>query len=145
MNLMSPRPGIEDTLFPYLCGTETGKLWVVHKGGPHWAGCMEGGRLLIFLTVAFPTDGSAVISQAGRGSTLLVTRRGDRYAARFVSPVAVFHCIGARDSASEQLLEEAFKNGGQADVRSLRRDRHDLNAECWLHASGFCLSRLDLD
>jgi protein-L-isoaspartate(D-aspartate) O-methyltransferase len=104
----------------------------------------EGGRLLIPLTVAFPTDGSAVFSQAGHGYTLLVTKSGDHYAARFVSPVAVFHCVGARDSASEQLLEEAFKREDRSDVRSLRRDQHNLNADCWLHAPTFCLSRLGI-
>jgi protein-L-isoaspartate(D-aspartate) O-methyltransferase len=132
-----PLAGAFDATFVNAGTTEIRQWWLDQLA--------EGGRLLVFLTVAFPNDGSAVFSQAGRGYTLLVTRRGDRYAARFVSPVAVFHCTGARDSASEQLLEEAFKNEGQADVRSLRQDRHDLNAECWLHTSGFCLSRLGVD
>jgi protein-L-isoaspartate(D-aspartate) O-methyltransferase len=101
----------------------------------------EAGRLLVPLTVAFSSVGSAVLSQAGRGCTLLVTRKSGRYAARFTSPGAVFHCISARSEATEKLLAEAFKKKGQSDVRSLRRDRHDVNADCWLHALEFCLSR----
>jgi protein-L-isoaspartate(D-aspartate) O-methyltransferase len=102
----------------------------------------EGGRLLVFLTVAFPNDGSAVTAQAGRGHTLLVTRQGNNYAARFVSPVAVFHCAGARSLDNEKRLKEAYERGGHADVRSLRQDEHSENDDCWLHTPAFCLSRL---
>ena len=109
---------------------------------PFWLDQLaEAGRLLVPLTVAFPSGSSAFLSQSGRGHTLLVTKKGDQYAAHFTSPVAVFHCVGARSEATEQLLDEAFRKEGQADVRSLRRDQHNVNADCWLHTSGFCLSR----
>lgn len=100
----------------------------------------DGGRLLLFLTVAFPNDGSAVLGHAGSGHTLLVTRRGHRYAARFLSPVAVFHCVGGRSSDPEESLEKAYERENQTDVRSLRRDRHDVEPDCWFHTPAFCVS-----
>ena len=83
---------------------------------------------------------------AGVGHMLLVTRstlddNARRDAARFVSMVGIFHCIGVRSSDGEAALRTAFGNGGEAEVRSLRRDTHEAEAACWLHAADFCLSR----
>jgi hypothetical protein len=75
----------------------------------------DGGRLLVFLTVAFPNDSSRVL----------------RY-------------VGARSPESEKSLEIAFEAEQQDEVRKLRRDEHDLDADCWFHTPGFCLSRSPL-
>jgi len=130
-----------DAIFVNAGATEVRSLWLDQL--------REGGRLLVPLTVALPmarrgadpNASSSIYSNVGGGSTLLVTKRDGQYAARFVSPVAIFHCQGARSEESEKLLAQAFRGGGHGDVRSLRRDPHSSNAECWLHASGFCLSR----
>jgi hypothetical protein len=63
------------------------------------------------------------------------------YAAHFVSPVGIFHCIGARTPESEELLRAAFQRGIAGAVQSLRRDTHDEHPTCWLHRPSFCLSR----
>ncbi len=126
---------------------------------PHWqrgnAGATEvrapwldqlhiGGRLLVPLTVALPPNlrpgwfGKGM--DAGTGQMLLIVRRDRGYAARFVSPVAIFHCVGARTDGGNDLLAQAFQRGGEERVRSLRRDEHDASPECWLHATQFCLS-----
>lgn len=92
-------------------------------------------RLLAPLTVAVPG------LHAGVGHRLLVTRRAVGYRARFASPVGVFHCQGARTDEQDRALRDADSRGGEADVASLRRDPHGPDATCWLHGTGFCLSR----
>lgn len=137
------KDGSFDAIFINAGATEIQPLWLDQLN--------EGGRLLVPLTVAFPSvdqeasvdkEASAIFGQAGRGDTLLVSKRGGQYAARFISPVGIFHCVGARSNDTEKLLQQAYRRGGHADVRSLRRDQHDLSPECWLHRSEFCLSRL---
>jgi protein-L-isoaspartate(D-aspartate) O-methyltransferase len=73
---------------------------------------------------------------------LKVSRRETGYAARFLSPVAVFHCIGSRDDEAERRFREAMIQGGWQSVRSLRREPHDIAGSCWLHGDDWCLSRL---
>lgn len=60
---------------------------------------------------------------------------------RFVSPVGIYHCVGARSATEEQALRSAFEAGGAEDVCALRFDAHGVEASCWLHAPAMCLSR----
>jgi protein-L-isoaspartate(D-aspartate) O-methyltransferase len=99
------------------------------------------GRLLVPMTVDLPTPWYGV----GAGHMLLVTRHSEVYSARFTSPVAIFHCAGARTTDGVDLLKQAYLHGGQDRVRSLRRDEHPSGPQCWLHASRFCLSHLAAD
>jgi protein-L-isoaspartate(D-aspartate) O-methyltransferase len=92
------------------------------------------GRLLIPLTVAV-----SAMPGIGVGSTLLVTRGEPEYSARFTSAVGIFHCEGARSTEEEAVLKKAFATGDQQSVHRLRRDKHGLGPNCWLHASTFCL------
>jgi protein-L-isoaspartate(D-aspartate) O-methyltransferase len=102
---------------------------------PGWLDALRsGGRLLVPLTVDLPRAG------LGAGHMLHVVRKADGHAARFVSPVGVFHCAGARTREGVERLRGAYQRGGEDRVRSLRRDAHAQNAQCWLHAESFCLS-----
>jgi protein-L-isoaspartate(D-aspartate) O-methyltransferase len=102
---------------------------------PAWLDALRpGGRLLVPLTVDLPTAG------LGAGHVLRVVRRAGGLAARFVSPVGVFHCAGARSAAGARRLRDAYQRGGEARVRSLRRDAHPEDTRCWLHTERFCLS-----
>ena len=92
--------------------------------------------MILYLTVAFDDTG------AGKGGTLKVGREGPGYPARFLSSVAVFHCIGARDDSANRRLLEAMQRGRWGSVQSLRRDAHELNDACSLHGDDFCLSTL---
>jgi protein-L-isoaspartate(D-aspartate) O-methyltransferase len=92
-----------------------------------------GGRLLVPLTVALPAG------ELGVGHMLLIRNHADGYAARFVMPVGIFHCTGARTKDGDARLRAAFARGVDS-VQSLRRDPHDPGPECWLHAPTFCLS-----
>jgi protein-L-isoaspartate(D-aspartate) O-methyltransferase len=101
-----------------------------------WLDCLRpGGRLLVPLTVA-----RSATETVGFGSMWLVTRHDDGHAARFVSPVGIFHCAGARTDVGNARLKEAYARGGDDRVRSLRRDAHERGPWCWLHGEGFCLS-----
>jgi protein-L-isoaspartate(D-aspartate) O-methyltransferase len=93
-----------------------------------------GGRLLVPLTVSLPTSPGI-----GTGLMLLITRRESDYIARFTSPVAIFHCEGARTPEGNTLLLKAFAQGDHSSVVRLRRDEHQAGQDCWLHGSDFCL------
>jgi protein-L-isoaspartate(D-aspartate) O-methyltransferase len=88
------------------------------------------GRLVVPLT-----------TKKGMGRILKATQNKPNWHARFISPVGIYHCIGARNRSAENLLREAFTKGGAEKVRSLRLDEHERNRGCWLHGPGFCLSR----
>jgi protein-L-isoaspartate(D-aspartate) O-methyltransferase len=93
-----------------------------------------GGRLLLPLTVAADPDAN------GMGFMLKVTYESQRYAARFLSPLMIFPCIGARSEESNQRLRDAMKLGTWGSVQSLCRESHEPNDTCWLHGDDFCLS-----
>jgi protein-L-isoaspartate(D-aspartate) O-methyltransferase len=104
---------------------------------PRWLDQLRaGGRLLVPMTVDLPVEG------LGLGHMLLIERKPDTWSARFISPVGIFHCAGARSAGGEEVLKRSYRRGGQERVRSLRRDRHAPGQECWLHAPRFCLSFL---
>lgn len=93
-----------------------------------------GGRLLFPLT----PDGPGEIP--GLGGMLLVTRvKEERFDARFLCPVMIIPCVGARDSQTAKHLAEAFKRGDSGKVRSLRR-RALPDETCWCSGSGWWLS-----
>ena len=95
-----------------------------------------GGRLLLPLTIA--TDPNA----NGMGFMLKVEREGQGYAARFLSPVMIFPCIGSRDEEANRRLRDAMKLGTWGSVKSLRRESHESSDTCWLHGDNFCLSTM---
>jgi protein-L-isoaspartate(D-aspartate) O-methyltransferase len=64
-----------------------------------------------------------------------------RWAATFLSGVAIYHCEGARDPRAAKALDRAIAKRGHKDVTTLRRDRHRRDDACWLHGKGWCLSR----
>jgi protein-L-isoaspartate(D-aspartate) O-methyltransferase len=105
---------------------------------PRWlAGLRPGGRLLVPLTVDAPIS-------AG-GYTLLVTRTGECWSARFTGWVSIYPCDGARDRTSADALRELYKQPIVGDVQSLRRDPHEREATCAMHLDDYCLSTLPPD
>ena len=107
---------------------------------PGWLDALRlEGRLLLPLTVGFPAQ------NLGAGHMLLIVRHADAYSARFVSPVGIFHCVGARTDDGNDLLKRAYEKGDYESVRSLRLDEHPPGAHCWLHGRQFCLSRLEIE
>jgi protein-L-isoaspartate(D-aspartate) O-methyltransferase len=109
---------------------------VTHLSAVWLDSLLPGGRLILYLTVAFDDSGS------GRGFMLKVKREERGYTTRFLGGVSVFHCEGSRDEEANQRLREAFMRGAWESVQSLRRDAHESSDDCWLHGNGFCLSTL---
>jgi protein-L-isoaspartate(D-aspartate) O-methyltransferase len=97
---------------------------------PTWLDSLRpGGRLV------FPLTGSSA-----SGYIVKVTRHGAEYAARCFFQVTIFPCVGARDVAAITRVDAALAQGQPDAVRSLRRDAHEPEPDCWLHGEGFCLS-----
>jgi protein-L-isoaspartate(D-aspartate) O-methyltransferase len=94
-----------------------------------------GGRLLLPLTFTMAP------SPHGKGLVLLVRRQGAGWSARFLTPVAIYPCLGCRDENLNLRLREALGKGDWFSAQSLRRDPHEPDASCWLHGDGFCISK----
>jgi protein-L-isoaspartate(D-aspartate) O-methyltransferase len=74
------------------------------------------------------------------GVVFLLRRRGERFAARRISWVAIYPCEGARDRAAERALARALKAGGAERVRRLYRHNRLPSERCWLQGDGWCLA-----
>lgn len=100
-----------------------------HPPRPWLDALKPSGRLL------FPLAGNFAM-----GGMLLITRKDDRFRARFICPAAFIACIGAQDEGAANRLSEAFGRGDYLTVQSLRLDsRPDDSA--WVTGDGWWLSR----
>jgi protein-L-isoaspartate(D-aspartate) O-methyltransferase len=124
---MDLAPAAFDAIFVNAGATHVPPTWV--------AALRPGGRLLAPLTVDVPG------MDVGLGQMLLVTQVPGGYDARFVSPVGVYHCAGARTAEGESSLRRAYAGGDEQTVRQLRLDDHPSDERCWLHSPSYCLSR----
>jgi protein-L-isoaspartate(D-aspartate) O-methyltransferase len=88
-----------------------------------------GGRLVFPLT-----------PQWDRGGMLMVTRKPEGFAARFISPAWFIPCVGAQDPVEAEALRAAIGRGDSGDVRSLRLEPGAPDANCWLAGDGWWLS-----
>jgi protein-L-isoaspartate(D-aspartate) O-methyltransferase len=114
---------------------------VVNAGVTHplpvWLDSLRsGGRMVLPMTFAV----DPMPANIGKGGVLLVTRDQGSYSARFISMVAIYSCIGVRDTAMNERLRAALTKGNWFVVRRLRRDVHDPSPNCWLHGNDFCLT-----
>jgi protein-L-isoaspartate(D-aspartate) O-methyltransferase len=112
----------------------------VNAGATHplraWVDVLApGGRLLIPLTATGPGGLST-------GGMFLITRTQAGFAARCISGVAIYPCVGVRDS--DLNLELWRRRGTERQVHSFRRDAHRQDTTCWLHTANGCFSTLFL-
>jgi protein-L-isoaspartate(D-aspartate) O-methyltransferase len=121
-------PGPSDAIFVNAGATHPRSIWL--------DSLRLGGRLLVPLTVAVDTSGH------GGGGVLKLMRHPRGFAARFISQVGIFPCIGARDPELNEQLKQAFRRPAWKAVQSLRRDLHEQTEACWFHTGEFCLSTL---
>ena len=119
--------GPRDAIFVNAGATHPQPLWLSRL--------TPGGRLLFPLTVCQAAGG------IGGGYMLRVAKTTARHTARFVSPVGIFSCEGAREQEAERRLHRAYGRGEHESVRELRLDAHALDSTCWLHEAGWCLSK----
>jgi protein-L-isoaspartate(D-aspartate) O-methyltransferase len=104
---------------------------------PAWLDALRpDGRMILPLTFA----PAGMPQNIGKGGVLVATRNPDGFAARFIAPVAIYSCVGARNRDLNEALQNAFTKGAWFSVKRLRRDTHQAGPACWLHADGFCLS-----
>jgi protein-L-isoaspartate(D-aspartate) O-methyltransferase len=93
------------------------------------------GTLVLPLTVEFG------IPHVGKGMVLRVSKLQSGYAANFLPvPVMIYSCSSVRNSEFGSLLGKPFMSGTFSSVKSLRRDPHSSEPDCWLHTPTFCLS-----
>ena len=93
------------------------------------------GTLVLPLTVEFG------MPHVGKGMVLRVSRLQSGYSANFLPvPVMIYSCSSVRNPEFGSLLSKSFMSGTFSLVRSLRRDPHSSEPDCWLHTPTFCLS-----
>lgn len=100
----------------------------------------EGGRLVVPLTGVAAPGQAARFGRNLAGRLVRVLRSDDGYAAVVSDGMGTSFCHGARDVRHERLLRDAFLRGGSELVASLRREKHEPDATCWLHGEHACLS-----
>ena len=117
---------------------------VVHAGATHpvsaWLDALaDRGRLLMPLTVEFPGMAGGI----GKGLMVLVTRDGDRWDARVLTSMAlaIYSLKELRDEAAAAKLGRAMTSGALLQITRVRRDVHDEDSSCIVHASTSCLSK----
>ncbi len=100
----------------------------------------EAGRLILPLTTNEGFCGFDAGPIERRGAVFCIGRRGDEFAARRISAVAIFPCEGMRDPESEAALAAAFRKGDGRAVTRLQR-RGDLpENRCWLRGADWALT-----
>src|SRR5207248_2026014 len=108
---------------------------------PQWLDALApGGRMILPLTSSMAAMGSTL----GKGIAFLVANDGPSLSARAAGVGAVYSAIGLRDETMNDSLGKAMMAGPMRwqAVKHLRRDTHEADGTCWLHASGFCLSTM---
>lgn len=111
---------------------------VTHPLAPWLDRMRDGGRMVLPMTAPRRRTPDRP-GPRWTGVVFLLRRRGERFAARRISWVAIYPCEGARDRAAERALARALKAGGAERVRHLYR--YQLPAEeCWLQGDGWCLA-----
>jgi protein-L-isoaspartate(D-aspartate) O-methyltransferase len=125
------------TLDPGECDAILINAGVTHPH-PAWLDSLRpGGRMILPLTVSMgPT--------LGKGMMAKITREREGFSARIVTFVAIYSCASVRDSQIEPLLAKAMAGGSLMKMRSVRRDVHEPNEACLVHARELCLSAAEL-
>jgi hypothetical protein len=122
------------TSFPNAGATRPAETWL--------DGLSQDGRLILPLTTnrGFIRNDPPV-SIERRGAVFRIERRSSEFLARWISPIAIFPCKGARDPLSEAALAEEFEKGGWKEVTGLCRGNDVPEDRCSLRAPGWCLTR----
>ena len=105
---------------------------------PRWLERLnEGGSLMLPLTIA---AGMGMGANLGKGVMAKIIRQANGFSARVVSIVAIYSCVGMRDTQLEQALGKSMGTGKLFKLRSLRRDAHELTDTCLVHGADLCFS-----
>ena len=104
----------------------------VNAGATHspaaWLDALKpGGRMTLPLTTDEGWRAFDPAKIARRGAVFPIERDRRGYRARWLSPVAIYPCAGARDPASDAALRRAFGRGGWA---AAQRPQTALTTTC---------------
>jgi protein-L-isoaspartate(D-aspartate) O-methyltransferase len=128
-------------------GDSTGRLAqtfdaiLVNAGVTHapdaWLDALAvGGRMIVPLTATMAHMGTI-----GKGIGVHLTKDAEgQFAARRLSPVAIYSAIAVRDAALNEQLGRTFMRSPFPPLRRLRRDPHDPTDTCWFHTPTFCFA-----
>ncbi|WP_282609870.1 protein-L-isoaspartate O-methyltransferase [Pelagibius sp. Alg239-R121] len=127
-------------------GFEPADIIYVNAGATHpaknWISRLrDGGRMILPLTTrqGFMASPDAKPIER-RGAVFRLQRCGDDYYARWISPVAIYPCEGARDEDAEAALGAALDRGGWEKVtRFYFGEDMPESSDCWLRTSRWCL------
>jgi protein-L-isoaspartate(D-aspartate) O-methyltransferase len=117
-------PGPADVIFVNAGVTHPASLWLDRL--------KPGGRLLYPLTF----DAGA----GGKGCMLLVRRENESYAVRCIGFVMIYSATSLRDPDLNGVLAKTIGSGKIFSAQSLRRDAHQSDDTCVVHAADSCLS-----
>jgi protein-L-isoaspartate(D-aspartate) O-methyltransferase len=81
-----------------------------------------------------------LMGSIGKGWVVVLTRSGDEFAARPLSPTAIYSAVSIRDEAMNAEIGKVFMRSPRPAFTRLRRDQHERTEACWIHAPGFCLT-----
>lgn len=117
----------------------------VNAGATHppaaWLdGLKPGGRLILPLTTGEGWHRFDAAQIARRGAVFLIARDRRGTLARWLSPVAIYPCAGARTPSADAALRRAFKRGGWERVRRLYRGDEVPKERCWVRGKGWGLA-----
>jgi protein-L-isoaspartate(D-aspartate) O-methyltransferase len=123
---------------------ETNDAILINAGATHprsvWLDSLRPkGNLLLPLTV------SSGPKRPQSGQILKIVKQPTGFSARFICQTGIYPCSGARNKEMNQKLKQAFEARDSKSVQSLRREQHEPDDTCWLHAESFCLSRLSVN
>jgi len=109
---------------------------------PNWLDNLAGGgRLILPLTTADGFGNARNPEGVLRsGAVFRITRHGEDFLAKWISPVAIFPCAGNRDETAERALAAAFAKGRFQDVKRLYRSGDIADERCWLKGRDWCLA-----
>jgi protein-L-isoaspartate(D-aspartate) O-methyltransferase len=122
---------------------ETNDAILINAGATHprsvWLDALRPeGKLLLPLTV------SSDPKRPQSGQILKVVRQSSAFSAGFICQTGIYPCSGARNKEMNQKLKQALEARDSKSVQSLRREQHDPDDTCWLHADDFCLSKISV-
>jgi protein-L-isoaspartate(D-aspartate) O-methyltransferase len=96
----------------------------------------ENGRLVVPFTMAMNAS-------IGQGVMTKIVRERGAYSAEMITPLAIYSGGRMRDPALEPIMLKALTTGGLLKLKSVRRDAHEPQETCVVHAREVCLSTME--
>jgi protein-L-isoaspartate(D-aspartate) O-methyltransferase len=120
-------PGTCDAMFINAGATHPNPRWLTHLA--------PGGTLVVPITLVLPGVPHS------SGMVLKVTRSGDGYRAKFLSPVSIYPLSTGRSEEWNSRLLKAMGTRQWGAVCTLRLDEHPADETCFCHGEELCISK----